>query len=580
MSDPTDQSVEESLPVRIAFGRLMQENNSFSSVLTTETDFMSCHLVAGQPLLKLCETQTWEIDGYLKNMELSGFMQAVQKADVAIQVVPLLSAWSVPGGPIERYFFDALVHDFCERLKAAEPVDAIYLALHGAMAVDGIEDAEVYLIEAIREAIGNIPVAVSFDLHANYTRAKHSAIDLCCSYHTNPHYDMFRTGLKTGQLLIDYLKESITPVKAWRSLPLLLAGGNNLSMLQPMRPLFQRIKQMEQHPEVLAVNLFMCHPFIAHPEVGWAVQVTTDNNKPLAEQLADELAERCWELRKKQPTTPLNVTDMLKKVRQAKLARSLGSIAVCDTSDVVAAGGTGENTHLLKALLENATDLICLYPLRDPVAVKALWEKSAGEKVSLVVGGRLQPEFNPPLTVNGTLLQKQKTRSFGKVVALDLGCVKLVLTEGHAMPVKPHFYEDLGLSVKAADIVVTKSFFHFKLFYLAHSRKTLYVKTCGVTDFERILELDLPYPAYPKDDIVDWRAIDARKRKARVPAHQNVEEPTLPYGSYRRLAPQKNRPTKKHWFWALLSLATLAHVAYHQENSLTFWKPKKRKTAP
>lgn len=572
--------MNDPLPVRIAFGRLMQENNSFSSVLTTETDFMRCHLAAGPALLKLCETNTWEIDGYLKNMELSGFMQAVQKADVAIQVVPLISAWSVPGGPVERYFFDALVNDFCERLKEAEPVDAVYLALHGAMAVEGIEDAEVYLIEAMRKAVGNIPVAVSFDLHANYTRAKHEAIDICCSYHTNPHYDMFRTGLKTGQLLIDYLKESVTPVKAWRSLPLLFAGGNNLSMLQPMRPLFQRIKQIEQHPQVLAVNLFMCHPFIAHPEVGWAIQVTTDKDEKLAEQLADELAERCWQLRKKQPQSPLSVPEMLKKVRSARLARSLGSIAVCDASDVVAAGGTGENTNLLKALLKTAGDLISLYPLRDPVAVEELWGKAAGDQVSLTVGGRLQPEFNPALTISGTLLQKQKTRSFGKVVALDLGAVKLVLTEGQAMPIKPDFYGDLGLNVKAADIVVTKSFFHFKLFYIAHSRKTLYVKTHGITDFERLLELELPYPAYPKDDIVDWRAVDAHKRKAKVPDHQNREELTLPYGTDRRLNIKKAHATKKHWFWALLSLATLAHVAYHQENSLTFWKPKKRKISP
>ena len=213
------------------------------------------------------------------------------------------------------------------------------------------------------------------------------------------------------------------------------------------------------------------------------------------------------------------------------------------------------------------------------MAVNELWHNNPGDSVELEVGGRLQPAFNPALSVNGKLLQKQQTRSFGKVIALDLGAVKLVLTEGHAMPVKPHFYEDLGLSVKSADIVITKSFFHFKLFYLAHSRKTLYVKTHGITDFERVLELALPYPAYPKDDIVDWRAVDAHKRRVKVPEHQNKEEPTVSYSPARHFSRQSKRTTKKHWFWALLSLATLAHVAYHQENSLTFWKPKKRKTS-
>ena len=35
-------------PLRIAFGRLMQETNSFSSVPTTRDDFARNHLVAGE----------------------------------------------------------------------------------------------------------------------------------------------------------------------------------------------------------------------------------------------------------------------------------------------------------------------------------------------------------------------------------------------------------------------------------------------------------------------------------------------------------------------------------------------------
>lgn len=575
-------------PVRIAMGRLMQETNHFSPEPTTEVEFMHSHLVAGQDILRRCEPNHWEIEGYLKNLELSGFMQAVHKADVAIQVVPLVSAWAPPRGPLDPYFFEALVHDFCERLKAAGPIDAVYLALHGALGVEGIEDPEVHLIEAIRQSIGNVPVAASFNLHANYTRAKHQAIDLCCAYQTHPHYDMFRTGYKTGRLLIDYLKEKIQPVKAWRSLPLLLAGGNTFTLLPPMRALFQRVKQIEQHPEVLAVNIFMCHPFTRHPEVGWAVEVITHANETLAETLADELAEACWALRKKQPPSFLSVPEMLKKVRQSRLARTLGSIAVCDASDVVSAGGSGENTHLLKALIEQAGDLRSLYPLRDPVAVKSLWHQHPGDKVSVSVGGKLQPELNPALEVSGTLKQKKQTRHFGKMIALDLGAVQLVLTEGPALPVKPSFYEDLGLSVTQADIVVTKSFFHSRLYYMAQSRKTLYVKTRGVTDIDHLLNLDLPYPAYPKDELVEWRAIDAHKRHAKVAEHHNQRPLIPPHTSERVQNRERNKmqevhpKQKKHWLLIFLGLATLAHVAYHQENSLTFWKRSKkhRKQAP
>lgn len=572
---------QDPAPVRIAIGRLMQETNHFSHEPTTEIDFMHGHLAAGQAILRRCEPQHWEIEGHLKNLELSGFMQAVHKADVAIQVVPLVSAWAIPKGPIDPYFFEALVQDFCERLKAAGPIDAIYLALHGAMGVEGIADPEVHLIEALRQSAGNVPVAASFNLHANYTRAKHETIDLCCVYQTYPHYDMFRTGYKTGQLLIDYLKERTAPVKAWRSLPLLLAGGNGFTLFSPMRSLFQRVKQIEQHPEVLAVNIFTGNAFTQHAEVGWAVEVITHNNSDLAETLADELAEACWALRKYPPPPPLSVPELLTKVRQSRLARTLGSIAVCDASDRIDAGGSGENTHLLKALLEQATDLVSLYPLRDPIAVKSLWHQTTGETVNLSVGGTLQPEVNPALKIKGVIGQKKQSSTFGKMIALDLGPVKLVLTEGPALPIKPTFYEDLGLKVSQADLVITKSGFHSRLYYLAHSRKTLSVKTQGVTDVDHLLNQDLPYPAYPKDDLVDWRAIDAHKRQAKVAEHHN-RRPLIPTHTSEREQNKMKNPaskSKKHWLLIFFGLATLAHVAYHQENSLRFWKrhPKHRK---
>lgn len=504
-------------PLRIAFGRVMQETNSFSSVPTTRADFERNHLLAGQELLAACQPGAWEVEGFLPNLELSGFMRAVQAAhrrsQLSIEAIPLLSAWSISGGPLDRDFFLALCEDLCERLRAAGPVDGVMLALHGAMGVDGIDDPEVYLLRAVRAIVGEAPIAVSLDLHANLTREKVALIDILCAYHTNPHYDMARTGRRAGELLIRTLTGDIRPTSAWRSLPMLLGGGNTLTMLAPMRRIFARMRAIEADPRVLCANLLMAHPYLDHPEQGWSVEVLTDNDSELAEALADELAERCWGVKDRLPPEFLTVDAMLSAVRKARLARRLGSVAVCDTSDVVGAGGTGENTHLLKALLERAPDLLSFYPLRDPAAIARLWSQAEGSPVALEVGGKLQPEVNPALAVSGVLRFKHESRNFGRVILLDLKHVQLVLTEGYAMPMKPDFYEDLGLDTRRADIVVTKNFFHFRLYYLTRSRKSLYVKTRGITDFERLLEIATPYPAHPRDVVADWREVDAAKRK-------------------------------------------------------------------
>lgn len=488
----------------------MQETNSFSSVLTTRADFERNHLVAGDELLQACQPKQWEVEGFLKNLELSGFLQAVTKSK-GVEPVPLLSAWTISGGPLERICFDDFVAEFCERLRMAAPVDGVMLALHGAMGVAGIADPEAELLAAVRALVGQVPIAVSFDLHANLTRAKLAQIDILCAYHSNPHYDMARTGRAAGALLIRAARGQIRPTTAWRSLPMLLGGGTTLTMLPPMLGIFRRLKALEADPRVLAANVLMAHPYLDHPEQGWAVQVITDNDSRLAEALADELAERCWAVKDQLPPEFLDLPTMLTQVRKAKLARRLGSIAVCDASDVVGAGGTGENTHLLRALLE-APDLLSYLPLRDPAVVAALWERDEGSEVEVLVGGKLQPEVNPAVAVKGRLRRKRLSENFGRTLALDLGPVQLVLTEGYAMPMKPAFYEDLGLDTRQADIVVTKNFFHFRLYYLAHSRKALYVKTHGITDFERLLEIETPYPAHPRDPVSDWRSIDARKR--------------------------------------------------------------------
>ncbi|MGV3524460.1 MAG: M81 family metallopeptidase [Candidatus Sericytochromatia bacterium] len=544
-----------SRPLRIAFGRLMQETNSFSSVLTTRADFERNHLLAGAELLQACQPGEWEVTGFLKNLELSGFLKAVQKyPSGSIEAIPLLSAWTISGGPVTRSFFDEMVTEFCERLTAAGPIDGLMLALHGAMGVEDDADPEATLLQAIRQVVGHIPIAVTFDLHANLTRAKMAEIDLLCAYHTNPHYDMARTGQRAGELLIRTLRKEVEPVKTWRSLPMLLGGGNTVTFLAPMRAIFQRMKHMERDPRVLATNLLMGHPYLDHPEQGWAIEVITDKAPELAEQLADELAECCWSVKDQLPPRFLEVPEMLHTVRQAKWARKFGSVAVCDTSDVVGAGGTGENTHLLKALLEEAPDLLSLYPLRDPSVVAALWEEKEGSAVSISVGGKLQPEVNPALPVTGRLLRKKDTANFGRTLVLDLGHVQLVLTEGYAMPMKPDFYEDLGLNTRKADIVITKNFFHFRIYYLTRSRLNLYVKTQGITDFDRLLHIQLPYPAHPRDEVSGWRELDAAKR-------QLAKLPPVYAGPSLR----KNVLPRRKWLLAagLGALALGAHWRYH-----------------
>ena len=199
------------------------------------------------------------------------------------------------------------------------------------------------------------------------------------------------------------------------------------------------------------------------------------------------------------------------------MARRLGTVCVVDASDVVGAGGTGENTHLLRGLLTHARDLRSYVPLRDALAVEQLWERSPGSEVELEVGGRVDPARNEPVALRGRLATRQRTRNFGKAAVLDLGHVQLVLTEAAPFTLKPAFYAQLGLDPWRADLVVMKSFFHFRVYYAAVNRKVVRIKTAGATDFELALTLDFNDAVHPKDEVGDWREAD-RRRRGLVPA--------------------------------------------------------------
>ena len=105
--------------------------------------------------------------------------------------------------------------------------------------------------------------------------------------------------------------------------------------------------------------------------------------------------------------------------------------------------------------------------------------------------------------------------TFGRVVVLSMGDVRLEVTEGAPLAMKPSFYSEVGLNPWKADVVVVKSFFPFRLFFLPQLRKAFYVKTKGITDLDAAYGLDFDDPIHPRDAVEDWRPTDLKRRGSR-----------------------------------------------------------------
>lgn len=482
----------------IAFAQFKQESNIFSPVKTTLRDFEASGLYYGREILD---------NG--PDYELEGFIAAVEDyGGDAVEAVPVLKASSTSGGPIEAEVYAQLKEDLITGLKAIEVLDGIYISMHGAMGVEELDDPESDLLRALRDEFGEeLPIGISYDLHANVTEENVRLATFIVGYKTNPHRDQFDAGYKSGEILIKTVKGEVKPVMVFQKMRLLKGGGMNIDFLPPVNKIFKHMKEMEKQEDALCVSNFMVHIWLDEPELGWSTVAVTDDNAALAEKLSVELAEMNWSVRDYAHKEPYTPSEAIKVARDNWLARKLGTVMFCDSSDAVGAGAPGENTWILKALIEEAPDLISYVPLRDAEAAAEAFAAPLNETVTLTVGGKLDQTYNRPLKVTGRVIHKTEEEAYGKVAVVKCDGVHLILMELPNSLRYPKFFKDLGLSLWRADIVVAKNLFPFRIWFLPYNRKTIDLTTPGATNVN-VFELNyenITRPIYPFDNLDDWR---------------------------------------------------------------------------
>ena len=486
------------MPRKLAFIELMQETNSFSSLTTSLEEFQRFALHYGPATWTFADR--YKTQGY-------GFREAVQKHSKGeFEILPVFSAWAWSGGPIEQETYLSFRDHAVEQLKNATDLAGIYLSMHGAMGVKDMRDPESDFLQALRSVVGpDMPIVMSFDLHANVTEENARQVQALLGYRTNPHRDFRSVGRKSGELLMKIVRGQVKPVTVFKKMRLLKGGGMGVDFLSPMRGILRRMSQMERIPKVLAVTNFWVHIWMDDEELGWSVTVTTDNDPQLAERLANELCDRNWKVRHRKHPQPKDLEEAIAIARKATIRRRLGCVTFCDVSDIVGAGAPGANTNILKALLEQAPHLNSFIPVRDPIAAVTAFESPAS-RIKINVGGSIDPDLNPTVPMDAEIIFRKET-SWGKTAVLRQQGVHVILTE---MPFPAYFandFKEVGLNLWKADITVVKNLFPFRYRLLKYNRRTVNVISNGIThlDVHKLQYERIPRPIFPLDEVLDWR---------------------------------------------------------------------------
>ncbi len=372
-----------------------------------------------------------------------------------VEPLPLLHARAVPGGPVARATYEAFKSEFLERLQAALPVDGLYLAMHGAMNVEGMDDAEGDWIAAARAAVGpEIPVAASYDLHGNVTQKIVDQLDIFAGYRTAPHIDVRETMVRAWSMLLRALKTGERPGVAWAPVPVLLPGERTSTEDEPAKSLYLRLPEHDAVPGIWDANLMVGYVWADEPRAT-ACSVVTAIDRAAAERAAREIAQSYWDAREDFRFGPVTgpLEDML------DIAERVGTrpVILADSGDNPTGGGVGDRADVLKALIARNFEGAVVAGITDRPAVDACFAAGEGARLRLTIGGSLDPK-SPSVEAEVTVQRLDDPGSSAdRQAVVTIGGITLVL----AAKRRPYHdiadFTRLGLDPAGARLLVVKS---------------------------------------------------------------------------------------------------------------------------
>ena len=478
------------MTLRIGIGGLWHETNTFAPGLTTIRDFADYRLADGPRAVRdaLAGTAT-EIGGAL-----------VACGQLGYEPVPFFYAGAVPGPTIAAATRALLWEQFLSRLEQALPLDAVLLALHGAMVAEDVDDPESDLIEQVRERVGSAPIAVVLDLHANPGDGLVADADIVLAYETYPHTDAAERAAEAVRLLGDTIEGELAPLVAGRRVALLTCPLVQATAEEPMASLLVAARRVRARPGVAAVSLLPGYAYADVERLGFAVVVTGES--AAANNAADELSAAVWASRDAFRPALVSVDDAV-----AQALRSDGPIVLAEVADNVGGGAPGNMTELLGALIEaDAQGAVAV--LHDPAAAAAAAAEGVGNDVELEAG-------DPQLRLSGRVANAgatvyRRTGSYMTGQEVDMGLcavvetrgVEVVLTSHRVMPFDTDHLTAVGIEPAERRILVVKSAIAWRAAFGGVASEAIAVDTPGpcTCRLETLPYLRAPRPIVPLDD--------------------------------------------------------------------------------
>lgn len=480
--------------MKLFMATLATETNTFSPILTGRAAFMG-------------ERAWFRNDGSRHPPQIANIplitWRRLGEAD-GHTVVESICTFAQPGGTTVRSIYEELREMLLADLRAAMPVDAVLLFLHGAMVAEGYDDCEGDVLARVRDIVGpDAMIGVELDLHCHLTEQMRTNADILVTFKEYPHDDIGERAADVYRLAMRAATGEIRPVMA-------LHDCRMISMwrtpLPPMRRFVDRMSALEGQDGILSVSFGHGFPWGDVADVGARMLVIADGDAAKAAAVAQRLGDELWAMREQTATRH----DTIDEAIDLGLAASDGPLVLADVADNAGGGAPSDNTAILRRLVDRGVTGAVTGCYWDPQAVKFCFEAGEGATFTLRIGGKCGAASGDPVDLRITVRKLVESHteaglsggraSFGPSAWVSAPGIDIVLVSVRQQTFAPDAFTGLGITLDDKRIVVVKSTQHFHAAFAPIARGIRYVAVPGAVppDYADILFTKLTRPYWPR----------------------------------------------------------------------------------
>lgn len=447
-------------------------------------------------------------------LEMGGFIDAAARH--GWQTTTPISASATSGGRVAAAAMADFLAVLSDGIRAALPLDGVLLALHGAMAAEGDDDADGTILAHVRALVGpDVPVAVTFDLHANVSDRTAGLADIIVSYRTNPHTDHYPVAVIAADLLERAMATGARPRSVLARAPTLVAfdRGRTHTGHGPMIDALAEARRIEREtPGIWSVSL---NSGFSHADVwqaGPSVTVSGTADAATLQAVADRIMDVGMRRRAEETVRLATVPEAIAAMRAG---RPGAPVIVADYTDAPGGGAYGDATVLLRAMIEAELPDAAFAAIWDPPAAAAAHAAGEGASLDLRLGGWIDPQFSDaPIEARAQVIRlcngdyihdgpyaPGTTGSFGPSAVLRIGGIDVIVSTENKNILDQQQFRIFGITPRDRAVVALKCMHGFRAAFEPDAAQVVSCDAGGLTtyDYTRLPFTKLRRPIWPLD---------------------------------------------------------------------------------